>query len=48
MVILYFSNEYHEYHHNKYYSGWCDYNNWYVGESAWLVPGTDPEDCFWS
>lgn len=48
MFILYFDNGYHEYYHAKYYSGWTAYDNWRAGESAWLIPGTDPEDCFYA
>lgn len=48
MVILYFDNAHHEYYHGVYYRGWTDFNNWRAGEGAWLVPGTDPEDCFYA
>ncbi len=47
MVILYFDNEYHQYYHYKYYLVWSDYSNYRPNESSWLVPGTDPDDCFW-
>jgi hypothetical protein len=47
MVILYFDSSYHEYYHAA-FRGWYDYDNFRVGEGYWLVPGTDPEDCFWN
>jgi hypothetical protein len=48
MFILYFDHTFHEYYHAKAYQGWMDYQYFRVGESMWLVPGTDPDDCFWS
>lgn len=48
MFILYFENEHHEYYHAKYYVGWPHYDRWRAGEGAWLIPGTDPDDCFYA
>ncbi len=48
MFILYFDSEYHEYFHFSYYCAWVDYVEWRAGEGAWLIPGTDPDDCFYS
>ena len=44
MFILYFLNEYFDYHHDTIYASWVDYTDFRVGESFWLLPGTDPED----
>lgn len=47
MFILYFDSEYHEYHHLAVYYGWVGYDRFRPGEGFWMVPGTDPEDCFY-
>lgn len=47
MFILYFYHSYHEYYHAKFYQVWIENTDWRPGEGAWLVPGTDPDDCFY-
>jgi hypothetical protein len=44
MVILYFDSAMHDFFHATYYRNWTDYENFRAGESAWMIPGTDPED----
>lgn len=47
MFILYFDHDMHEYYHATGYRNWPGYTSFRAGESLWLVPGTDPEDCFY-
>ena len=45
MAVLYFDNDWWPYHHSEYYHlKWPAYDRWRFNESAWLVPGTDPDD----
>jgi hypothetical protein len=48
MFILYFYGTHHEYYHGTFYRSWSDDAvPFRPGEGHWLVPGTDPEDCFY-
>lgn len=47
MFILYFDGDHHERYHGLYYLNWPGYGLWRAGEGAWLVPGTDSDDCFY-
>ena len=48
MYILYFDHMFHEYYHAEFhFKKWPNYDSWRASEGNWLVPGTDPEDCFY-
>lgn len=47
MFFLYFYGEHHERHHLGYYRDWADFSRWRCNESAWLLPGSDPDDPFY-
>lgn len=47
MFIVNIHFDHWEYHHAKFYSGWCNFKMWHASEGAWLVPGTDPDDPFY-
>jgi hypothetical protein len=47
MAIVYFDHEMFDFHHTRFYERWSGFEEYRPGESAWLVPGTDPDDCFY-
>lgn len=48
MYILYMHHSYHEYYHGEFiHKQMHKFDMYYCNESFWLVPGTDPEDCFY-
>ena len=49
MYILYMHNDYHEYYHAEFmFKSMNSFDMYYCNEGFWLVPGTDPEDCFYT
>lgn len=48
MYILYMHNSFYDYFHAEFdRKEFKSFNIYHCNEGFWLVPGTDPEDCFY-